>query len=324
MVDINRMKLEIKDSPNWMNCMSKKLELQKTNSNSEFQYYEGNLFFHNDKSSPDFDEDRNLTIELTKTKACFKIKILGSLHNWYFGNTSNEDFSKSTFNKCIILLSDKLEVPKLHLSDATIMELTWKAKIGFRKEQRNFMNCILDHKTLKNKSTIGRNKIIFWGREKKLIITKRRNYQNIGNESTADFYYVHFQLKSTNVSNDKYLMENTRSPKEIIKNWDKIVDEWENQMNKIIIVNSFSPAISDYLDNSNMKKMSGYLVYVGIKHFGSDKFRQLMTSKMIPKKLYEYRKNYNEILERFESLDTPDYRIYFKIEIKKTADKLKK
>lgn len=323
MVDVNRMKLEIKHYPNWKLKMQLKLDLVMTNSNSEFKYYDGYLFFHNAKSSADFDDDRYLTIELTEAKDYFRIKILGSLHDWYFGNISNEDFSKSTFSKCINLLSEKLEVPKLHLSDATIMELTRKAKIGFRKEQSNFMNCILEHKTLKNKSTIGKTKIIFWGKEKKLIITKTKNKQKIGNESTTDFF-VHFQLESKNISNDKYLMENARNPKEILKNWNGIIYEWKNQMDNLIIVESYSPAISDYLYNSNMKKMSGYLVYVGIKHYGLDNFGKLINDKMTSKKLYEYRTNYKKIFEKFEDLETPGYRNYFKTNVEVTAEKLKK
>lgn len=322
MVNINKMKLRIKHYPNWFDRMSLKLDLAKTNSNSEFQYYDGELFFHDDRLSSDFDEDRNLIIKLTKAKDYFGITILGSLQGWYFGLTSNEDFSKSTLNDCIILLSEKLLIPRSHLSKATIMEFTWKTRIGFRKEQGNFMNCILEHKTLKNKSTIGNTKIIFSGNGKKFLITKKKNYQKNGNEEKFHFY-VHFQLESKTLSNDKFLIDNAHSPKEILKNWDEMVDEWENQMNNLVIVNSFSSVISDYLNNSNMTKMSGYLVYVGIKHYGLENFRQLMTDKMVSKKLYEYRNNYMKIYEKFENIDTPNYRSYFETNVEIIAEKLK-
>ena len=194
MVNINRMKIQIKHYPNWFDRMSIKLDLAKTNSNSEFQYYGGELFFHDDESSSDFDENRNLTIKLTKSKDYFGITILGSLQSWYFGLTSNEDFSKSTFNDCISLLSEKLLIPRLHLSNAKIMKFTWETRIGFRKDQGNFMNCILEHKTLKNKSIIRSTRIIFSGNEKKFLITKKRNYQKNGNEEKFLLGYVRFQL----------------------------------------------------------------------------------------------------------------------------------
>lgn len=323
MVDVKKMKLKIEHYPNWMECMLIKLDLVKTNSNSKHQYYAGELYFHDDKSSADFDKDRYLVIELIKNKNYFGITISGSIRSWYFGLNSVNDFSKSKFDDCISLLSEKLLVTRLHLSNAKIMELIWEAKIGFRKEQGNFMSCIFDHKTLKNKSTLGKTKIKFFGNDKKFLITKKNPLLEIANKAKFDFY-VHFQLAFKNISNDNYLVNNARYPKDILKNWDDMVDEWESQMNNLIIVNSFSPEISDYLKNSNMTKMNGYLIYVGIKHYGLENFRQLMTENLASKKLYEYRQKYIDIYEQFEDLHTPNYRSYFITNVELTAEKLKK
>ena len=322
MVDVTKMHLRIKDDSKWFNTMSINLELKRTNYNSEFKYYEGKLFFHDDKSSTDFDDDRFLKIQLTMHHDYFRINILHSIQDWYLGDNASEDFSKSSYNDCINLLSKKLSIASF-TSHATISELTWKAKIAFRKEHANFMSCIFDHKTLKNKLTAGRTKIKFWGKDKNYFITKKKNLPEIGNETNVDFY-IYFQIVSINIPNDKFLKNNARCLEAILENWNQMVDEWENQLNNLVIVNSFSPEISDYLNDSNLTKMSGYLVYVGIKHYGLENFRQLMTDKMVSKKLYEYRNNYMKIYEKFENLDTPNYRSYFKTNVELIAEKLKK
>jgi hypothetical protein len=322
MVDVTKMYLRIKDDSKWFNTMSINLELKRTNYNSEFKYYEGKLFFHDDKSSTDFDGARFLKIQLTKHHDSCRINILYSIQDWYLGDSATEGFSKSSYNDCINLLSKKLSIASF-TSHATISELTWKAKIAFRKEHANFMSCIFDHKTLKNKSITGRTKIKFWGKDKNCLIIKKRNLPEIANDTKINFH-IHFQIESKNVPNDKFLKNNAHCLKAILENWNQMVDEWENQLNNLVIVNSFSPDISDYLNDSNMTKMSGYLVYVGIKHYGLENFRQLMTDKMVSKKLYEYRNNYMKIYEKFENLDTLNYRSYFKTNVELIAEKLKK
>lgn len=328
MVDVKKMKLKIEHYPNWFNTISIKLELVKTNSNNQFEYYAGALHFHDEKSSTDFDYNRCLRIRLTKAEGYFRITILSSIHDWYFGLNSNENFSKSSFNDCIDLLSEKLSIPRVHLSKAIIMELSWKAKIPFREEHHNFMNCILEHKTLKNKTTIektkiGKTNIKFWSNDKKLIISKTNNKFIIDDVIKFDFY-VEFEIQARNISNISYLKDKGGFIKGVSENWEDMIEVWKNEVNNLIIVDSFSPEISDYLNESNMTKMSGYLVYVGIKHYGLENFRQLMTDKMVSKKLYEYRNNYMKIYEKFENLDTPNYRSYFETNVELIAEKLKK
>lgn len=323
MVDVTEMHLKIKHDPKWFKTISIKLELVKTNANGKFGYYEGKLFFHDDKSLTDFDEKRFLRITLSKGINYIQITIHKSIQDWYLSKNTCEDFSKSSFGDCISLLSEKLSVAKTHLLKATIMDLTWKAKIVFREVHHNFMNCIFEHKTLKNKYTIGKTRIEFRGKDKSLIINKIPNKHLIDGEQRNDFY-IQFELRATNLSNDSYLDDKGRCPKDISNNWNEVIEEWKNQLNNLIIVDSFSPKISDYLKNSNMTKMNGYLIYVGIKHYGLENFRQLINDKMISKKLYEYRKKYIEIYEKFEDANTPNYRSYFKTNVELIAEKLKK
>lgn len=309
MVDINKLRLKVKKDSNWLKSVTKSLTLTQTNTNSKNQYFEGYLFYDEDKESCDFDDERYLLVKVTQNEDHFTITLEYSMREWYFGISSNKNFTIQSLNACIILLSERLSIPKLYISNGNILKLSLSTKIAFEKRYHNFMNCILEHKQLKNISFKGKTTVRFSGKEKKLTIKKERSRFT---ENKNNVFYVNFTIGVKNISNNDFLNKKAKCPKDISRNWDSLTDMWKKEFENLIIVNNYSPEISDYLENSNMTKMNGYLVYVGIKHYGLDNFRNLINNKMTAKKLYEYRNKYISIYEQFENMNTLDYRSYFK------------
>lgn len=223
-----------------------------------------------------------------------KAKFENSLRKWYYGKNSMRDFNIDTFVDCIHLISELIRIPIDFFFDAKIYYIEIGANLKFKAEDKCILLSIFEHEELKITSVINNNQSIrFEGINKTQSIydkLEEMSYRNNWNSKIIErlskkYFFGRFEIKISKVSGVEFTKLNTRTLGDLILNWDKTVNYWEKEMNKIVFIEFLTPPIRKTLTNSKVP-LDDFITYLGMKQLNASQFKFLLDEF--------YKKNYSQ------------------------------
>ncbi|RTY69678.1 hypothetical protein [Flavobacterium sp. LB2P53] len=332
MIDNIRFNFKFKPDENWLSNQKINLSLREEWSSGKGKGFTGKLFLNN--SAKKLENGKSKPYLLIQIKLLendeLRIVISNSLRKWFFDKEVIGDFNKTEFEKCLNIISEKLEVPEDILLGAKVTRAEYGANLGMREKYRCFFACIHSHDDLKKKCIYGNETIEFKGENRSVIfydkITEQKgktfsakNEKKINNVKLLLRYEI--KVKKMSGAPEKPLMEYLSK---IIENWDSILDSWVIELEKITFVKSMNSKVYDYLKNAKIKPITQYLVYLGMESLGLEKWRLILSDRMYSKTRKTAMKAQTDIYNDFKSkIGEEDFEVIFKGTVKNRADYLK-
>jgi hypothetical protein len=332
MIDNISFNFKFKPDEDWLSKLENNLTLKKIYANGKVRAFKGKLFLdknvkkkENDKSKPSL----YIVIKLLEDNEVLVI-VKNSLRKWFFDTEVIGDFNKTEFEECLNLISEKLYVTQDILLSSKVTKVEYGGNLKFREQYRCFYACIHSHKDIKKKCTYGNETVEFKGKNRSVIfydkITeqkektfKAKNQKKLNNVVLL----LRYEIKVIKLSNSietpfmSYLSD-------IYKNWDKIVDLWVKELDKITFVNNMNSKVYDYLKDAKIKPMKDYLIYLGMESLGLDKWQLILYDRMFAKIRKSSMDSQLGIYNDFKSkIEEESFEFFFKDTVSKKAENLK-
>lgn len=340
MIDNIRFNFRFKPKEDWLVKQKINLSLKEEWSNGKGKGFTGKLFLKDNKDDDDDDDTEKVKARKSKPYLLIQIKLIGdkevrvfvlnSLRKWYFDKEVIGDFNKTEFNKCLNLISEKLEVPKDILLGAKVTRVEYGANLRFREEYRCFYACIHSHYDIKKKCNWGNETIEFKGENRSVIfydkVTEQKgktfsakNQKKINNVALL----LRYEIKVNKISGspEKPFMSYLN---DIIQNWDLIADLWCKELDKITFVNDINPKVYSYLKGAKIKPIKEYLIYLGMKQLGLDNLEEIMQDRIYARIKKSTMDSLIKTYEEFNSMiQEEDFEKLFRIKVQEKVEKLK-
>ena len=230
---------------------------------------------------------RFLTLSRLKSKP-EQIRIKGNLRKWYFGErNASADFSKKSLKKCLRILAKKLNTKMEMLLDINLNYLELGGNVVMDRKYDTFIPSIMgfprlrltrfEEKSVKFEGE--KYQVIFYDKLKELkdrkIITAK-----VADRLISKKFILRFEVKINAKSGYKYKTK-ISSFKQVLANFNLLVDHWTEMFSKVQIVDLFS-RLKEIKPNSLTKKeYIDFLAFSKIKDMGSS--RALMFSDKLVK-----------------------------------------
>lgn len=197
-----------------------------------------------------------------------RVRIKGSIRNWYHGENTKKDLNLSEFKYCIKLLSIKIGVSEKTLLNARVTRLENGINFFIKHEIKELSKCFVYHRNFtrrvvetstyfdgkinKSKKESTYNIIIY---EKLSEITKNDKILNAKPEVIAarkKLILLRFEIKINKISALTFYKKNANTAQKIISNWEKIKVELFNRFKVIHFVDLISE--KKIIDTTKFKK----------------------------------------------------------------------
>jgi len=332
MIDNIRFNFKFKSDENWLSNQKINLSLREEWSSGKGKGFTGKLFLNNNAKKLENGKSKPyllIQIKLLENDE-LRIVISNSLRKWFFDKEVIGDFNKTEFEKCLNIISEKLEVPEDILFGAKVTRVEYGANLRFREEYRCFYACIHSHYDIKKKCNWGNETIEFKGENRSVIfydkVTEQKgktfsakNQKKINNVALL----LRYEIKVNKISGspEKPFMSYLH---DIIENWNLIADLWYKELDKITFVNDINPKIYSYLKDSKVKPIKEYLIYLGIKKLGLDILEEIMQDRIYAKIKKSTMDSLIQTYEEFNSkIQEEDFEKLFRVKVQEKVEKLK-
>lgn len=247
-----------------------------------------------------------------------RVRIKGSIRNWYYGENTKKDLKLSELKYCVKLLSIKIGVSEETLLNARVTRFENGINFFIRHEYHELSRCFINHRNFKrrvdgtsmyfdgkvNKSRNENNyNIIIY--EKLCEITKKDKALNAKPEVIAarkKLILLRFEIKIKKISALAFYKKNANTVQKIISNWEKIKVELFKRFKIIRFVDLISEKKN--MDDTKLNKRD-LKIFEQFKatnkdnfHEEFEKFNATNTSTNRSTKLKLFIKNYEMFLDK--------------------------
>lgn len=333
MIDNIRFNLKFKVDENWFSSVEENMDLNIEWSNKTHTAYSGKLYF--DKSDKNVSKCKkpSLFIDILHSKSDSEVKVIitNSLRRWFFNGSMIREFTKETFKDCLVLLSEKLNVPIDILLEAKVTRVEYGGNMSFREAFRCFITCIHEHKDYTKKCLYGNETVEFKGDYKSVIfydkITEEKQKSKKFSARTQKqlndkVIYVRYEVKIKKVSGVPVIKKYMSYLKDIITNWNFIADLWVEELDKITFMNDMNPNVYDYLKDAKIKPINEYLIYLGMEKLGLNNWQLILKDRMFIKSrkslMDKHRKIYDDFKSKIDN-EGESFSYLFKLKVKEKA-----
>lgn len=254
----------------WEEYKPKATELKKALP-SEYHYFKKRLYSDKGKRS------LFLSLRYDDVKNTSRLRINGSLKNWYFGENSKKNLTRTEYMKCIKSIARKIGVETKILIQAKITKIECGITVKTNSNSTKFIDNFIWYKGFerikeKESTLYFRGKfydLILYDKLAEIIAKSKKIRNNvIKNKFMSSGNFFRFEVKVKKVSGTNFYKQHANSVGKIIKNWDKILFKMQTTFKVIeyIDINAREKEI-------NFKKLSisdynKYLKFKGIKGNG--------------------------------------------------------
>ena len=223
--NFNSSKLELNNYYYWEEYIPKFKELKKPIP-KEYHYFKKKLY--NDKGKCSL----FLSLRYDDLKNTSRLRINGSLKNWYFGENSKKNLTRTEYMKCIKSIARKIGVETKTLIQAKITKIECGITVKTNSNSSNFIDNFIWYKgfeRIKEKEST----LYFRGKSYDLIlydklaeiIAKSKKIRNnvVKNNFISSGNFFRFEVKVKKVSGINFYKQHANSVGKVIKNWDKIL-----------------------------------------------------------------------------------------------------
>lgn len=255
---------------NWEEYIPKFKELKKPIP-KEYHYFKKKLY--NDKGKCSL----FLSLRYDDLKNTSRLRINGSLKNWYFGENSKNNLTRKQYMECIKKIAKKIGVEIKVIIQAKITKVECGVTVKTNYHSSKFIDNFIWYKSFERikekKSTLYfRGKfydIILYDKLAEIIAKSKKIRNNVvKNKFMSSGNFFRFEVKVKKVSGINFYKQHANSVGKVIKNWDKILFQMQTTFKAIeyIDINAREKEI-------NFKKLSisdynKYLKFKGIKGSG--------------------------------------------------------
>jgi hypothetical protein len=327
------------DSKQYLLSLAKSLKLTPLNRNGQVKAYQGNLYFKNGVTTV-IKGDGSIGRKLPYLRVgvyvyedhTVKIKIMNSLRKWYSGDRILFEFKDSDFQKCVKKIAKKFAVNEEVLKKAIVTRVEYGSHITLRPEFRCYYACIYSHKYIPTKMIYGNETVKFVGENKDVIF-----YDKISEDGKKINRYsaknrkkimklaltLRYEISISKVSGEKFAKSHMGTLGDIITNWEQIAESWVKELDNITFVNNMSPKVYQFLEDSQIKEMNDYFIYLGIQSLGIEKMNALLNDRALSLKRSTMAIKYVDIFNRMKALiEEEDFQFLFKQKVLEQAQNL--
>lgn len=340
MIDNIKFTFNYKADKGWIESLQKKIKLHRVNGRNGKPKYFTNLYYKKYITKKDNSLGKTnvklpiLRVEIIPTDDNFyRVNVCNSLRKWFSNESLNYDLHREDYFKCLEKISKKLKIPIEQVLDANTTKVEYGANISLRKEFRCFYLCLYSHKDMPQKNLFGTNTLVFKGTNKKVIFydkvqeikDKDKMSAKIQKSINDKVILLRYEIAKSKIVTGDLEYKSMKRLGDIYENWDTIVDMWVNELNKIKYVNSMSPKIYGYLEKTQIKDMSNYLIYLGVENIGISRLQQFIDDRSLPAKKYDVTKKVLGAYNFFKDLDpnAESFEFLFKQKVLEKGEELK-
>ena len=342
MIDNIRFNFEFKPDENWLNKLKEKIYLKKDWQNKSGKAYRGRLFLKEvdlkETVSTKLKRKKKipyLLIEITFTGSGARVQVENSLRKWFYDGVMNREFNKQTFNECLILLSEKLFIPVQILMDSKVTKVEYGGNMNFSPAFRCFTTCINEHKNYEKKCIYGNETVEFKGDYKSIIFYDKITEETQNSEKFSAknqkainkrAICIRYEVKIKKVSGVPNAKKHMSYLKDIITNWNLIVDLWVEELDKIVFINDMNPKVYDYLNDAKIKPINQYLIYLGMEKIGLNNWQLILKDRTYVKTRKGLMDSHRAIYNFFKSMldnELEGFAFVFKSRVKQKAEEFK-
>lgn len=219
------------------------------------------------------ENDWNLIVSVKETYGGWKVLVTGSIRKWYFGKFTFKDLTRTDFENCIDLISERLGLEEDVLWSAKTylgeISLTLKMRPEMRYCLRNFVG-YKEFEILR----VGNDTVKFFGDAKSLkfynaglLVWNERNFGRRKIDRLQSLYFVIFRVEATikDLNHvEKGMDDLLGTPGKILKNWEAIYGQLRMYVNDVNCYGVSSVQRFD-LRNGGKKEFQLYLLRSGIE-----------------------------------------------------------
>lgn len=269
--NFNSSKPELNNYSYWEEYIPKFKELKKPIP-KEYHYFKKRLYNDRGKCS------LFLSLRYDDIKNTSRLRINGSLKNWYFGENSKNNLTRKQYMECIKKLSKKIGVETKVLIQAKITKIECGVTVKTNSNSIKLIDNFIWYKSFerikeKESTLYFRGKfydLILYDKLAEIIAKskemKKKPVKNKPNPLTEHF--IRFEVKVKKVSGIDFYKRNANTVGKIIKNWDKLLYKIQSSYKNIEYVDIDAKEKEVNFKKLPISKYNKYLQFKGIKEKG--------------------------------------------------------
>ncbi|MFN3967755.1 hypothetical protein [Flavobacterium sp.] len=247
-----------------------------------------------------------LSLRYDDMEDVFRLRINGSLRNWFFNENSIKNLTKPQYIDCNKKIAEKLGISYEVLIKAKNTKIESGITIRLKTEYKNLLKCFVWYKNFKrveerDTSLYFRGKFYdFILYEKNIQIKSKyrfaRNKFTRAKTTEIEESYLRFEVKVKAVSGVTFYKKNAGTIEKVIENWDTIIIQIQQYFENIKFIDM--NASEKEFNNISASELKKYLMFKGIRENGMYKTIDLLNKINLGTNITKYR---NEIFSLYQS-----------------------